>query len=96
MSYASLIDTINKLSHERAFVCPQCGRPGVAGILSMYADCAQCSTRVKLRGYSAVGGEVEDVVDAVLRWMGSGATMDAAMKRKREIDLDSDAERDAD
>jgi DNA-directed RNA polymerase subunit RPC12/RpoP len=96
MSFSNLISMISKLSHERTFVCPKCGRHGVVGILSMYVDCPQCSTRLKLRGYGAIGDDVEDVVDAVLAWMGSGATMDAAMKRKEELDRSRDAEQEAD
>jgi transcription elongation factor Elf1 len=96
MSFANLIDMINKLAHERKFICPKCGRRSVVSILSIYADCPQCSTRLKLRGYGAIGDEVEDVVDAVLAWMGSGAMMDAAMKRKEELDRSSNAEQDAD
>jgi len=90
MSFASLIEMINKLPHERAFICPKCGRRDAVNVLSIYTDCPQCSTRQKLRGYGAVGGEVEDVIDAVLKWMGSGASLDAAMKRKEELDHYSD------
>ena len=92
MSFATLIDKIKKLPHERIFVCPKCGWHGAASILSIYTDCPQCSTRLKLRGYGAIGDEVEDVVDAVLAWMGSGTTMDAAMNRKEELDRCDDAE----
>jgi hypothetical protein len=86
MSFVSLIDTINKLPHERTFVCTKCGQAGTASILSIYSDCQRCSTRHKLRGYGAMGDEVEDIIDAVLTWMGSGATLDAVMRRKREIE----------
>ena len=92
MSFATVIGMIEKLSHERMFVCSKCGHHSTASILSMYADCPQCSTRLKLRGHAAIGDEVEDVVDAVLRWMGSGRAMEAAMRRKEELDRHDDAE----
>jgi DNA-directed RNA polymerase subunit RPC12/RpoP len=92
MSFVSVIGIINKLPHERTFVCTKCGQQGTTSVLSIYADCQQCSTRLKLRGYVAIGGEVEDVIDAVLKWIGSGATLEAAMRRKSEVERESESE----
>jgi hypothetical protein len=92
MSFVSVIDTINRLTHERTFVCTKCSQQGTASVLSIYADCEQCSTRQKLRGYGGIGDEVEDVIDAVLKWIDSGAPLEAAMRKKSEIERESEGE----
>ena len=92
MSFATLIEMIVKLPQERVFHCQKCGESGSASILSIYAECSRCSTRQKLRGHGGIGVEVEDVIDAVLKWMSSGATLDAAMKRKQELDRHGESE----
>jgi hypothetical protein len=44
---------------------------------------------VKLRRYAATP-EIEDVIDAVLSWLGQGREFELAMERKRVIDSSAD------
>ena len=71
MSYADVIEAIEKLPHSRGYTCAKCHLASEAPVLALYAECPGCSTRNKLRGYATAGGEIEDVIDAVRRWMGT-------------------------
>src|SRR5262245_61379173 len=94
MSIEHVIEKIENLPHERTFVCTNCGQRGTASILSIHVNCERCSKRLKLRGYGSIGIEIEDVVDAVLEWMGTGARLEAVMRRKLEIDREIQREHD--
>jgi hypothetical protein len=91
MSYSNVIDDIVELPHTRAWMCDACGSENKAYVLDVYAACGKCERKAKMRGYAAIGGEVEDVVDAVLAWMGTGADFDNAMLRKSAIDSLADS-----
>jgi hypothetical protein len=86
MSYTDVLEDIEKLPHYREFVCRRCGHKQNIYILTIQTDCEKCKTRSKLRRYAAIGSEIEDVIDAVLAWMGDGDDFAQAMGRKKEID----------
>jgi DNA-directed RNA polymerase subunit RPC12/RpoP len=88
MAYSDVISHIEGLPRYREYVCPTCGHNQRAYALVIQANCEECGARVKLRGYAAVGSEVEDVIDAVLAWLGDGEDFKLAMERKRTLDTD--------
>lgn len=90
MSYSKVIEEIENLPHFKEFVCPKCGVKQRAFILRIQADCQACKTRVKLRGYGAIGSEIEDVIDSVLAWIGDGEVLEEALLRKKEITQDEE------
>ncbi len=89
MSYARVIEDIESLPHYREFTCKQCGHRQSAYSLTIQARCERCNTPVKLRRYAATP-EIEDVIDAVLSWLGQGREFELAMERKRVIDSSAD------
>lgn len=86
MSYTNVIKDIENLPHYREYVCKQCGHQQQIYSLFIQANCEKCGTQVKLRGYASIGSEIEDVIDAVLEWLGKGKEFELALKRKQEID----------
>ena len=78
------IEQIRTLPKTRPFTC--CGRTTNVSILQIYGQCPECGQNVKMRRLGSVGSEIEDVIDAVLEWMGTGKDFEMAMRRKREID----------
>ena len=55
-------------------------------MLVIHGKCEQCSTEFKFRGIAPIGSEVEDVIDAVLEWLGTGNELEDAMRWKQTID----------
>jgi hypothetical protein len=94
MSFPSVIEKIQKLPHDRIWMCRKCGQRNTASVLAIDVDCERCSTKHKLRGDAAIGTEVEDVIDAVLEWMGTGARLEVVMKRKSAIDREVERDRE--
>jgi len=88
MSYQDVNDAIEGLPHFREFTCLRCGHIQGAYVLTINAKCKKCGETVKLRGFAAVGSEVEDVVDQVLAWLGKGDVLDLALDRKKELEQD--------
>jgi hypothetical protein len=86
MSYTAVLEDIEELPHYREFFCRHCGHKQNVYILTIQSECENCKTRSKLRRYTALGAEIEDVIDAVLAWIGEGDDLAQAMKRKKEID----------
>jgi ribosomal protein L37E len=89
MSYADVIEDIEKLSHYREYTCRQCGHKQKAYSLVVQSRCEKCGVWSKLRRYAA-SPEIEDVVDAALIWLGEGEEFKLAMERKRVIDSSAD------
>jgi hypothetical protein len=89
MSYTAAIDEIEGLPYYREYKCPRCSYEQKAYILAIQANCNNCDRPVKLRGYASLGSEIEDVVDAVLAWLGEGNELELALERKRVIDSKS-------
>ena len=96
MSYTELIKRISNFDHYREFKCPNCGHIQRVYVLLIEANCENCMTSVKLRGYGSIGTEIEDVIDTVLGWLGNGKDFELAMHRKRVIDREVDNEADDD
>jgi transcription elongation factor Elf1 len=86
MSYTQVIKDIEELRHYREWKCPQCNHAQQAYVLVIHAHCENCNLQVKLRGYASIGDEAEDVIDAVLAWLGQDREFELAMARKQIID----------
>ncbi|MHC1730422.1 MAG: hypothetical protein AB9888_00090 [Bacteroidales bacterium] len=90
MAYSDVIDAIEKLPRYREFICPNCGKAQKAYSLIIQTNCQACGTRMKLRGYGAIGTEVEDVIDTVLLWLGENEDFSNALQRKQELDSEEE------
>lgn len=86
MSHITIIEDIQNLPHYREYRCGNCGHQQKAFVLMIQKECEKCGVRGKLRGFAAIGTEVEDVIDTVLDWLGDGVEFEDAMKWKRVID----------
>ena len=86
MTYPKTIEEINNLPHYREFTCNNCGHTQKVYVLVIHGKCEQCAVEYKFRGIGPIGSEIEDVIDAVLEWLGQGAEFDDAMKWKQVID----------
>lgn len=86
MSYITIIEEIQKLPHYREFTCIKCGHKQKVFILVIHGKCEQCATEYKFRGIAPIGSELEDVIDTVLAWIGSGDEFEDAMKWKGVLD----------
>jgi len=90
MSYTDVIKRIESLLHYKEFACSHCGHRQRAYTLLIQVHCEKCNTRLKIRGHASIGSEIEDVIDAVLSWLGQGREFELAMQRKQVIDSSSD------
>lgn len=86
MTYPQIIEEINKLPHYREFTCDNCGLKQKVYILVIHGKCEQCGVEYKYRGIGPIGSEVEDIIDAVLEWLGKGNELEDAMNWKKVID----------
>lgn len=86
MSYSETIEDIQNLPHYREYTCRVCGHKQKVYILLIQNECEKCGARSKLRRYAAIGSEAEDVIDAVLEWLGKGNEFEDAMKWKQFLD----------
>ena len=85
MSLASTLEEIGALQHFRTVKCPKCGTVSRHHCLEIYSVCPNCNLRIKCRAFGGAGTEIEDVVDAVLKWAGSGEEFDAVMRRRKIV-----------
>lgn len=88
MPHTDVLEDIESLPHYREYVCPRCGHDNEEYVLIIQANCEKCDLRVKLRGFASIGTEIEDVIDAVLAWIGQDDEFELAMVRKQVIDSD--------
>jgi ribosomal protein S27E len=86
MSYIKAIEDIQNLPHYYEFTCSKCEHRQKVYALQIHDKCEQCGTEYKFRGVVPIGTEIEDVIDAVLAWLGKGGEFEDAMKRKQVID----------
>ena len=90
MSYTDVIERIEDLPHYRDFTCSHCGHRQRTYTLLIQVQCEKCNTRLKIRGHASIGAEIEDVIDAVLAWLGEGEEFEMAMQRKQVIGSNSE------
>ena len=73
------------MPHFSIIECSNCKGKFRVHVLEIKGKCPNCGTISKYRGYASIGTEIQDVIDAVLEWMGEGETFAAAMARYHEI-----------
>lgn len=85
MPYTDLINEIENLPHYREYTCKICGSQQKVFILTFQTTCTTCGAiswqRSRTRRH-----EIEDVIDAVLEWIGSDDVLALALQRKKAID----------
>jgi hypothetical protein len=62
-----------------------CGVAITVPPFDFYAECPQCSTRIKVRAFAA-NEEIEDVFDAVFEWMNRPMAKEVAERRLQARD----------
>jgi hypothetical protein len=82
---SSIVSEIKRLPHFCSLQCQGCSTEMRVHALQIYAECPKCGRRHKCRALAASGSEIQDVIDAVLGWAGSGEEFDAVMKRRDQI-----------
>lgn len=85
MSLGQVIDEIRRLECFNNTVCPSCHTSVRYHALQIYANCPKCNTQIKVRAFGGVGTEIQDVIDAVLEWIGDGENLEAVLKRHKQI-----------
>ena len=86
MSYTHIIEDIENLPRFRDFICPVCGHMQKTYVLLIQTQCENCQEKLKLRGLTSIGSEIEDVIDTVLTWLGEDKELEMALKWKQVID----------
>jgi hypothetical protein len=84
MELNRIMEEIGALPRTKPFSC--CGQTREVCTLDIYALCPVCQKKSKLRGFFPIGTEIQDVIDAVLKWMGTGKEFEMILQRKREIE----------
>ena len=80
-----VISEIEALEHFREVKCYNCNEAFRIHVLQIHVQCSACGAEAKCRGFGGIGTEIQDVVDAVLKWAGSGEEFAAVMRRRDEI-----------
>lgn len=80
-----LLDAIEETGTDR--LVEHCGESWSTSPFALYVTCPKCRQKVKVRGFSGEI-ELEDVFDAVFRWMASPAGRAAAESRIEAIRSD--------
>ena len=79
-----IIDEIKNLPAFSPIQCPKCGHEYEVSALLIQGECPNCNLYIKYRAFSAEK-EIQDVIDAVLEWIGEGESFTAAMDRYKII-----------
>jgi uncharacterized protein YjaG (DUF416 family) len=90
MNLNEIIKEIEELEHFKSLKCFNCLSEIRYYVLQIYVVCPTCKKQLKVRGSSAIGTEIEDLMDTVLVWIGTEKTFEEALKRREEIIKDSD------
>jgi len=85
MNYHDTIKAIKQAKQFKNVKCSECNECFEVHALQINATCPKCDFNLKNRGFAAIGGEIEDVIDAVLEWMGTGKGYEETMKRYQII-----------
>lgn len=80
-----VIEEISALNHFREFKCADCNHEIKVHVLKIHAICPNCGAEKKCRGFGSIGTEIEDVIDAVLEWVGQGESFESVLERHQEI-----------
>jgi hypothetical protein len=79
---AGLLDAIRSYPLEREV--EHCGIRMTVPPFDIYAECAQCGVRVKVRSFSGTE-EIEDVFDAVFEWMNRPMAHEVVRRRQEAL-----------
>ena len=85
MSSTEVMAEIETLEHFRMLDCGSCSAQIRVHCLEIHADCPACGQEHKCRAFGGIGTEIQDVIDAVLKWAGEGETLEAVMRRHASI-----------
>lgn len=86
--FGKIFQEVEQWEHFQTINCPKCDKTIRYHCLEIYAICPKCKTEQKVRAFGAVGTEIQDVIDAVLKWSGTGTQFDAVLKRHSIIQED--------
>ena len=82
--YLEIIRQIHELPRTRDITCKKCEEPFAYLTLDIYAVCPKCSQQTKVRSFGAYM-EPQDIIAAVLAWLGDGPSFDELVTRRNEF-----------
>ena len=82
--YLDLIRQIHKLPRTRETNCLDCGTTFSFLTLDTYIKCPNCSRQTKTRSFGAYN-EPQEIIEAVLAWLGDGLAFDELIRRRNEF-----------
>ena len=82
--YLDLVREIHKLPRRRETTCLDCKTSFSYLTLDTYVKCPDCGRQTKTRSFGGYN-EPQDVIEAVLAWLGDGPTFDELMQRRNEF-----------
>jgi len=88
MHLGKVIEEIQALEHFHTLACSECDTSIRYHTLQIYAVCPKCGGQHKVRSFGGVGTEIQDVIDAVLEWAGTGENFEAVLNRHTDIQTD--------
>ncbi len=82
--YLDLIRQIHKLPRRRETTCLDCKTTHSYLTLDTYVKCPECGRQTKTRSFGGYN-EPQDVIEAVLAWLGEGPAFDELIRRRNEF-----------
>jgi hypothetical protein len=82
-----LLEIIRGFPTEREV--EHCGELFDISPFAIYASCPRCKEKIKVRGFSGVV-ELEDIFDAVFRWLAKPGAVELMERRREEILADEE------
>ena len=75
------IELLERWQHHKC----ACGTKFKTCTLKIHCVCPSCGIEEKQRAFGSIGTEAQDVIDAVLKWAGTGEGLESLLERHREI-----------
>ena len=82
--YLDTIREIHKLPRTRNTKCLDCGTSFSYLTLDTYVKCPNCSRQTKVRSFGGYS-EPQEIIEAVLAWLGDGQEVEELMRRRNEF-----------
>ncbi len=86
-AYSTVIEEIDQFPVDREVI--HCGQTSHISPFAIYATCPVCQAKIKVRSFAAVT-ELEDVFEAVFRWMNRPGAADHAQEHLQLLAEDAE------
>ncbi len=82
--YLDVVRQIHKLPRTRETKCVDCGSTFSYLTLDTYVNCPNCARQTKCRSFGGYN-EPQDIIEAVLAWLGDGPVFEELIRRRNEF-----------